>query len=110
MLAPAQKQPTQRLADYRAAAIAGARRAVAGLEQKNVKVLVTGSLVDDSFDLHSDVDLLIVQCPRNMKYVLEGIVEDAFGDIPFDVVYLDEIDPRKVRSFTEKARRVEELG
>jgi hypothetical protein len=45
-----------------------------------------------------------------MKYVLEGIVEDALGNIPFDVVYLDELDPRKLRSFTEKARRVEELG
>jgi hypothetical protein len=83
---------------------------MAALEQKRVKALITGSLADDSFDLHSDVDFLIIQCPREMKYVLEGIVEDALGNIPFDVVYLDELDPRKLRSFTEKARRVEELG
>ena len=60
--------------------------------------------------MHSDIDFLVVQCPRDMKYALEGIVEDALGNIPFDVIYLDEISPRKLRSFTEKARRVEELG
>lgn len=110
MLASADKLLAQRLADYRTAAIAGARRAVAALEQRGVKALVTGSLADNSFDFHSDVDFLILQCPREMKYVLEGIVEDALGSIPFDVIYLEEVAPRKLRSFTEKARRAEELG
>jgi hypothetical protein len=45
-----------------------------------------------------------------MKYALESIVEDALGRIPFDVIYLDEVEPRKLRSFIDKARRVEELG
>jgi len=72
--------------------------------------LVTGSLADDTFDLHSDIDFLVVKCPRDMKYALEAIVEDALGNIPFDVIYLDEIAPRKLRSFTDKARRVDDLG
>jgi predicted nucleotidyltransferase len=101
--------PAQNRAAYRAAAITGARQAIAALERKHVKALVTGSLADNSFDLHSDVDILITQCPREMKYAIEAIVEDALGTIPFDVIYLDEIAPRKLRSFTEKARRVEDL-
>jgi len=97
------------LAIHRATAIAAAKRAVSELEQRAIKVLVTGSLADDTFDLHSDIDFLVVEYPRAMKYALEGIVEDALGNIPFDVIYLDEVAPRKLRSFTEKARRVEEL-
>ncbi len=97
------------LAGHRAAAIAAARRAVAALTRREVEVLVTGSLADGSFGPHSDVDFLVVRCPREMKYALEGIVEDALGALPFDVVYLDEVAPRKVRSFLGKARRVEEL-
>gem|GEM_PF-5037905 len=80
------------------------------LEQRAVKVLVTGSLADETFDVHSDIDFLVIECPRAMKYALEGIVDDAVGNIPFDVIYLDEVAPRKLRSFTEKARRVEDLG
>jgi len=44
-----------------------------------------------------------------MKYALEAIVEDALGTIPFDVIYQDEIEPRKLRSFRKKARHVEDL-
>ena len=97
------------LTSFRAIAIAAAKRATADLEQREVEVLVTGSLTDNSFDLHSDIDFLIIRCPRNMKYALEGFVEDALGSIPFDVIYLDEIEPRKTRSFVEKARHSDEL-
>ena len=100
---------TQGVFDRRAAAVAAARRAVAALEKRQVEALVTGSLADGSFGLHSDVDLLIVRCPRAMKYALEGIVEDALGDMPFSVIYLDEVAPRKLHSFVGKARRAEEL-
>jgi len=110
LLTPNPKASLKMLARRRAAAIAAAKRAVCELEKKAVKALVTGSLADDTFDLHSDIDFLVVEYPREMKYALEGIVEDALGDIPFDVIYLDEVAPRKLRSFTEKARRVEELG
>jgi len=108
-LKPTQPPPAQNRAAYRTAAIAGARQAIAALARKQVEALVTGSLADKNFDLHSDVDFLITQCPRDMKYAVEGIVEDALGTIPFDVIYLDEIEPRKLRSFADKARRAEEL-
>lgn len=101
--------PTEELAQYRAAAIAATRKAIKNLEQLGVEALVTGSLVDDSFSLHSDVDILIVKCPRKMKYALEGIVEDALDPIPFDVVYVEEIPIRKLQSFVNKARHVEDL-
>jgi predicted nucleotidyltransferase len=109
LLTPTQETSSEMLVRRRADAVAAATRAVRELEQKSVEVLVTGSLADGSFDLHSDIDFLVINCPREMKYALEGIVEDALGDIPFDVIYLDEVAPRKLGSFTEKARRVEEL-
>ena len=109
LLAFTQKALQLSLEEYRAAAVAGAKKAITELERRHVKALVTGSLADDSFSLHSDVDFLILECPRRMKYALEGIIEDALGKIPFDVIYLDEVAPRKIRSFREKARRVEEL-
>jgi len=86
LLTPTQKPSSKMLAHHRAAAIAAAKRAVSQLEQKAIKVLVTGSLADNTFDLHSDIDFLVVECPREVKYALEGIVEDALGSIPFDVI------------------------
>lgn len=109
LLTPIRMPSAQMLASHRAAAIAAAKRAISQLEQKAIKVLVTGSLADNTFGLHSDIDFLIVEYPREMKYALEGMVEDAVGNIPFDVIYLDEVAPRKLLSFTEKARRVEDL-
>ncbi|MGI4748149.1 MAG: nucleotidyltransferase domain-containing protein [Janthinobacterium lividum] len=101
--------PIGELAQYRAAAITATRLAIKELERHGVEALVTGSLVDDSFSLQSDVDILIVKCPRRMKYALEGIVEDALDPIPFDVVYVEEIPTRKLHSFVDKARRVQDL-
>ena len=85
------------------------RGAVACLEQRGVDAPITGSLADGTSQLHSDVDLRIVHCPRGHKYAIEGLVEDAMQNIPFDVVYLDKILPRKLASFTQKARRVEQI-
>lgn len=109
MLAPVKAQDAREIVGRRAIAVAAARRAVAALERKQVGALITGSLADGGFDMHSDIDFLIVECPRHMKYALEGIVEDALGGLPFDVIYIDDVAPRKLRSFTEKAVRVEDL-
>jgi predicted nucleotidyltransferase len=92
-----------RLADRRSRAIEGAKSAVASLAKLGVTAVVTGSLARGDFGHFSDVDLLVTQCPRSLKYAIEGIVEDALGAIPFDVLYLDELPDRMARRVLEAA-------
>ncbi len=88
---------------YRIKAIDGARSAAAELERHGVKVVVTGSLARGTFRLGSDVDFVVIECPRNLKYAIESIVEDELGAIPSDLVYRDEIPPARLSRFLEGA-------
>jgi predicted nucleotidyltransferase len=94
---------TIRLEDYRTKAIEGARRAAAELERRGVKVVITGSLARGSFGRGSDVDFVVLECPRHLKYAIEAVVEDELVGIPFDVVYRDEIPAAKLRRFMDGA-------
>lgn len=95
--------------DRRRAAVTGIRVAVADLARLGVRAVVTGSLARGGFGAGSDVDLLVTECPRHLKYAIEAVVEDALGGIRFDVVYLDELPPWKAARFTEGARDASEL-
>ena len=77
------------------------KKLVETLSSMGVTAKVIGSLATDRFDDHSDIDLLITECPRKLKYRIEGIVEDALSGFKFDVVYLDEIPPHRLHRFTE---------
>jgi len=68
--------------DYRTRAVEGARRAAAELERRGVEVVITGSLARGRFDLHSDVDFVVLKFPRNLSYAIEGIVEDELWGMP----------------------------
>ena len=89
--------------ERRLKAIAGAVAATDMLAGLGVSVIVTGSLARDRFGMHSDVDFLVTECPRQLKYAIEGIVEDELDGLPFDVVYLDEVPSWKLASFTKEA-------
>ncbi len=98
-----------RVEDYRAQAVEGARRAAAELQRRGVDVVVSGSLARGTFDLESDVDFVVLKCPRHLKYAIEGIVEDELRGIPFDVVYQEEIPPSKLRRFMDGAVTASDL-
>ena len=51
---------------------------------------MVGSLAEGKFGPTSDVDFLVAKCPPSLKYRIEADVEDAMGDIAFDVIYSDE--------------------
>ena len=91
------------LQDRHRIAVAGARAAVAALGRLDVQALVTGSLARGTFGSQSDVDLLVTACPRQLKYAIQAVVEDALGGFPFDVVYLDELPPWRAAQFTAGA-------
>ena len=94
----------------RAQAVRGAQDASSALREMGVNVLVTGSLARGEFGPHSDVDFLVTACPRHLKYAIEGIVEDALGGLPFDVVYQDEVPAWKLGRFLKGAVDASELG
>ena len=114
MASPEHESPLQRLtrlrtAERRERAIMAAQRASEALEEKGVLVRVIGSLARHDFSHGSDVDLLVDRCPRELKYAIEGIVEDCLGDLPFHVIYLDEIPAEKIERFTRDARHARDL-
>jgi predicted nucleotidyltransferase len=84
-------------------AVSGTISAIQDLRDLGVNAKVIGSLAKGKFGPFSDVDLLIVSCPPELKYAIEGKVEDRLIDIPFHVVYLDEIPTPKVSSFADGA-------
>ena len=84
-----------RSADRRTRAINGARAAIRALARQGVSARVTGSLATGRFGPGSDVDLLVTDCPRALKYTIESLVEDCLDGIPFDVIYLDEVPAPK---------------
>ena len=82
------------LAERRTLARARAAAALRALRAIGVRAHTIGSLSNGRFALHSDVDLLVTRCPLALKYGIEHVVERVLGDLPFDVVYADEIADR----------------
>ncbi len=74
----------------RRVAVARAVRTLRLLRRLGVTAGVVGSLADGRFSEHSDVDFMVLQCPRPLKYAIEGRVEDVMRDIAFDVIYREE--------------------
>ena len=62
-----------------------------------IEAAVFGSLATGRFKLHSDVDYLVRRLPPELKYRIEGLVDRIMGDIPFSLVYEDEIRPEILR-------------
>jgi predicted nucleotidyltransferase len=91
------------LKQHRGRAVAAARTAVDALANLGVSALVVGSLARGNFGVHSDIDFLIIGCPKEKKYAIEGVVEDAMEGMKFDVVYLDELPDWKRPQFLRDA-------
>ena len=98
-----QRLSREQASDRRSLAISRARSATAALAKLGVKARIIGSLASGRFRPGSDIDFLIVECPRRLKYGIEGIVEDCLEGLRFDVLYLDEIPARKLARLTKEA-------
>ncbi len=82
----------------RAAAAAVLRR----LRERGVRAGVFGSLASGRFDLHSDVDFLVLECPPQLRYRIETEVERGMQGIRFDVAYADEMrEPWRSRALAQ---------
>ena len=80
----------QRIVDRAAVAAARAERALAALDILGIKAWVTGSLARGSFNVNSDVDF-VVDIPPGRKHMVFLIIEEAMGDMSFDLVPFDQI-------------------
>jgi predicted nucleotidyltransferase len=95
-LREARRRNRERVA--RLAAIEVLRR----LSSRGVRAGVFGSLATGRFDLHSDVDFIVTECPPRLRYRIETDVEERMHGIPFDVVYADEMrEPWRSRALAE---------
>ena len=82
----------------RAAAIAVLQR----LRSRGVQAGVFGSLATGRFELHSDVDFVVTECPPALRYRIETDVEERMRGLPFDVAYADEMrEPWRSRALAE---------
>ena len=84
------------------------------LRARHIGVQVCGSLVrgptspDRPFHRASDVDFLITSLPDpSLRYGIETDVELAMGDLPFDVVYADEVRPGPLKDALMREARDE---
>lgn len=79
------------------------------LASLGVSSQVIGSLAKGSYGQSSDIDFLILDYPPDLKYGIEGRIEDELGGHPFDVVYLDEIPAWKAERFLREAVHARDL-
>lgn len=93
----------------RGEALRRARLAVDQMQAKGLVVRLTGSIARGDFRPGSDVDFLVVSCPPQWRYGIEGLVEDVMGLVPFDVIYLDELTPGRARLVQRDARWAHEV-
>lgn len=80
------------MTDLRSRYLEAARRVAVSLKERGVEVRLVGSLARGTdFDIESDIDFLVLDCPEELRYRIEADVEDMLEGIPFDVTYLDEV-------------------
>lgn len=81
----------ERLSERFVRAKNGASLALAWLKEKGIRAGVIGSFARGDFTLWSDVDFVIEACPEALRYTFEDFLERFMSDIPFDVIYKDEV-------------------
>lgn len=86
-----------------------ASAALGAMAVRGIDALVFGSLVRGEFRPGSDIDFLVVQCPKTWKYRIESVIEDILRDIPFDVIYQDETPAAKLSLMLADAVPVQAL-
>jgi predicted nucleotidyltransferase len=91
------------------AACSRAAAVLKALQTRGVDAVVTGSLAARNFGPGSDVDFLVRACPEHLRYALEAAVEDIMLDIPFDLVYRDELPVRVAERMAATVATAEDL-
>ncbi|MCE5360452.1 MAG: hypothetical protein JJ714_05595 [Acidithiobacillus sp.] len=76
----------------RAVALLRAKMVIDRLRSMGIEAEIIGSLASNGFHVKSDVDFLVKKlADPTQRYAIESMVEDVLKDIPFDVVYADEL-------------------
>ncbi len=87
-----------------AAATQAASRALERLREHGIEACLVGSLKTGQFDMHSDIDILVTKCPKDLVYTVEAELEDLMEGLPFDVVYLDLLPQGQRERWLQHAR------
>lgn len=90
---------------HRSIATIRAAKVLEMLETQGVKARLVGELANPGkfskwgFGPGSEVEFLFEICPRELKYLVEADVEEILQEIPFKVMYLDEMRPDLLTKF-----------
>jgi len=92
-------------------ALERARRVLSRFRNLGIEGYVVGSLASGRFMAHSDIDFLVTHCPRDIdRLLLEAEVEQLCGDMPYHLIFLDEIqDLYWRRKLLAERKTLEEL-
>lgn len=80
----------RRAAERRARGLVAARRIAEDLAVLGCRTFLFGSMAQGTSGATADIDLA-VECPDRHRYRIESRAQEIAGDIPVDVVYLDEL-------------------
>lgn len=92
------------LSAKKTAATRAASRALERLSARGIEASLVGSLKSGGFGLHSDIDILVTKCPKDLVYTVEAELEDIMNGLTFDVVYLDLLPQEQRESWLRHAR------
>ena len=73
------------------------KRAMQRMRDLGVDVKLVGSLARGDFEVGSDVDFLVENCPSPLYYELFGEVEKELSDCAFDIVRLEDVSSKYFR-------------
>lgn len=102
----------QRATERRRLAVERARKVLDQLAERGVEAAVVGSLARGDFGRHSDVDFLVLSTGGlEDPYLVDDWVADIMGEMPFDVIYWQEVPLASRREqLLSEARHGSDLG
>ncbi len=74
------------------------------LRARGIEASLIGSLKTGGYGMHSDIDILVSKCPRDLVYCVEAELEDIMNGLPFDMVYLELLPQDQRERWLDHAR------
>lgn len=86
-----------------------AKAAIVALREKGVEAVIAGSWARGQQNDNSDIDFLVISCPRPLKYKIESLVEDTLHSSHFDLIYREDARPSVLATLESQTLSLEQL-
>jgi predicted nucleotidyltransferase len=85
------------------------RRVLHELRERGVEAKLVGSLARGDFLSRSDIDILVLSYPADLRPTIERMAGALVGRWPLDVIFLDDVRPRWRAFLMSEARDASDL-